>query len=59
MCAFEGVGFCSWGRQIVIAFFGTFFFFKFRVGVGKTGLSDLHLFQILSSWGVGKVGRRV
>lgn len=42
MCAFGGVGFCSWGRRIVIAFLGSFFFFfKFRVGVGKTGLSGL------------------
>lgn len=41
MCAFGSLGFCSWGRQIVIAFLGSFFFFKFRVGVGKTGLSGL------------------
>lgn len=42
MCAFGGLGFCSWGRQIVIAFLGSVFFFsKFRVGVGKTGLSGL------------------
>jgi hypothetical protein len=57
MCAFEGVGFCSCGRQIVIGSFFFFFFLKFRMGVGKTGLSGLTPSPLVpEQLGVGRSG---
>lgn len=60
------MGFCSWGRQIVIAFLGSVFFlsfFKFRVGVGKTGLSGLTpsplVLELLGGGGDGGGGGRI
>lgn len=60
MCAFEGVGFCSSGKADCNCFLRVlFFFFKFRVGVGKTGLSGLSpsalVSEQLGGWGGGGV----
>lgn len=53
---------CIWRRGVLlgrgereadcIAFFGSFFFFKFWLGVGRTGLSGLSASPlVLRSWG--------
>lgn len=44
------------GRQIVIAFFGSFFFLSFGWGVGKTGLSGLSSSLVPGQLGVGGGG---
>lgn len=64
MCAFGGVGFCSEGVgeadcNCFLRVFFFFFFLKFRLGVGKTGLSGLSPSPLVRAAGERGGGERL